>query len=77
LIPILLRYPRLGKRVSASISAIKQAAPAPMGAPEAAAAAAAVAAAVPHEFQGLPVSVRVAMADLRRARSNGSAHTQN
>ena len=67
-IPVLLRYPSLGKRVSASISAIKQAAPAPMGAPEAAAAVAAVAAAVPDEFKGLPVSVRAAMADLRRAR---------
>jgi len=76
-IPVLLRYPSLGKRVSASISAIKQAAPAPMGAPEAAAAVAAVAAAVPDEFKGLPISVRAAMNDLRRARQIGSAHTSS
>jgi FkbM family methyltransferase len=68
LIPFLLRYPSLGKRVSASLMAIKQATPAPMGAPEAAAAHAAVTAAVPDEYKGLPVSVRTVMTDLRRAR---------
>jgi FkbM family methyltransferase len=60
LIPVLLRYPALGKRVSASLAAIKQAAPdlAPQGID------------VPEELRGLPASVRTVLADLRRARSN-------
>jgi FkbM family methyltransferase len=60
LIPVLLRYPTLGKRVSASLAAIKQAAPdlAPQGID------------VPEELRGLPASVRTVLADLRRARSN-------
>ncbi len=60
LIPILLRYPALGKRVSASLASIKQAAPAqaPAGV------------AVPDELKELPVSVRAVLADLQRARSN-------
>ncbi|MCA1248314.1 FkbM family methyltransferase [Massilia sp. MS-15] len=73
LIPVLLRYPRLGQRVSASLSAIRQAAPDPVAAPQMAAAVAAVTAAVPDEFKGLPVSVRTAMADLRRARASHPA----
>ena len=58
LIPVLLRYPALGKRVSSSLAAIK-AAPEP---------AAPGAAAVPEELKGLPVSVRAVLGDLQRAR---------
>jgi FkbM family methyltransferase len=58
LIPILLRYPALGKRVSATLSAIKQA---PAASPELAH--------VPEELRGLPASVRTVLADLQRARS--------
>lgn len=60
IIPILLRYPALGKRVSASLQALKQAVPGP--APEGAA--------VPEELRALPASVRAVLADLKRARSN-------
>jgi FkbM family methyltransferase len=59
LIPILLRYPALGKRVSASLAAIKQA-PANR-APNAAA--------VPEHLRALPASVRCVLADLQRERS--------
>jgi FkbM family methyltransferase len=58
LIPILLRYPRLGKRVSASLMALKQAVPGP----------AAPGPQVPDELRALPVSVRAVLADLKRAR---------
>jgi hypothetical protein len=60
IIPLLLRYPALGRRVSASLSAIKQALPtqAPNGID------------VPEELRALPVSVRSVLADLHRARSN-------
>jgi FkbM family methyltransferase len=60
IIPLLLRYPALGRRVSASLSAIKQALPtqAPNGID------------VPEELRALPVSVRSVLADLQRARSN-------
>jgi hypothetical protein len=58
LIPVLLRYPALGKRVSATLSAIKQA---PLQSPELAH--------VPEEVRGLPASVRAVLADLQRARS--------
>lgn len=61
IIPILLRYPALGKRVNAALSAIKQAAPEPV---------APGAAAVPEELRGLPASVRAVLADLKRARSS-------
>ncbi len=60
LIPVLLRYPSLGRKVSTSIAAIKQAAPEP-GAPLAA---------VPEELKGLPVSVRAVLGDLQRARGS-------
>ena len=62
LIPVLLRYPALGQKVSTSLAAIKQAAPEP------AAHATAAAAAVPEELKGLPVSVRAVLGDLQRAR---------
>jgi FkbM family methyltransferase len=58
IIPLLLRYPRFGKRVSASLAALKQAVPAP----------AATGAEVPHELRALPASVRTVLADLQRAR---------
>jgi FkbM family methyltransferase len=64
LIPVLLRYPALGKKVSTSLAAIKQAAPEPV-APSAAA--------VPEELRGLPVSVRAVLGDLRRARDADTA----
>jgi FkbM family methyltransferase len=59
-IPVLLRYPALGRRVSHSLAAIKLAAPAqtPDGA------------AVPNELKQLPLSVRAVLADLERARGN-------
>jgi FkbM family methyltransferase len=59
LIPVLLRYPTLGKQVSASLAAIKQVAPpAPQGID------------VPEELRALPASVRAVLADLQRARNN-------
>ncbi|WP_020651809.1 FkbM family methyltransferase [Massilia niastensis] len=60
LIPILLRFPALNRRVAASLAAIKQDPPAPLpeGVP-----------AVPDELRGLPASVRAVLADLQRARS--------
>jgi len=63
LIPILLRYPALGKRVNAALSAIKQAGPEPL---------APGAVAVPEELRGLPPSVRAVLADLKRARNRGN-----
>jgi len=59
LIPVLLRYPALGQKVSSSLAAIKQAVPEP---------AAPGAVAVPEELKGLPVSVRAVLGDLQRAR---------
>ena len=61
LIPVLLRYPALGQKVSTSLAAIKQAVPEP---------AAHAAAAVPEELKGLPVSVRTVLGDLQRARGS-------
>lgn len=61
IIPVLLRYPALGKRVNAALSAIKQAAPEPL---------VPGAAAVPEELRGLPASVRTVLADLKRARGS-------
>jgi FkbM family methyltransferase len=58
LIPIMLRYPALGKRVSAALSAIKHA---PAVSPELAH--------IPEEMRGLPASVRAVLVDLKRARS--------
>jgi FkbM family methyltransferase len=62
IIPILLRYPTVGKRVAASVQAIKQAVPGPAPAGEA----------VPEELRTLPASVRAVLADLQRARSKQS-----
>lgn len=59
LIPVLLRFPGHGARVSQMLSAIKQA---PAAAP--------VAAQVPDELKALPVSARRVLADLQRARRN-------
>jgi hypothetical protein len=59
IIPFLLRYPALGKRVSSSLQAIKQAVPGPAPA----------GAAVPEEMRALPASVRIVLADLHQARS--------
>jgi hypothetical protein len=64
-IPLLLRYPALGRRVSASLAAIRHAAPAPN----------AGAAAVPEELRPLPASVRAVLADLQRARANHTSTT--
>lgn len=58
LIPVLLRYPALGQKVSTSLAAIK-AAPEP---------ATHAAVAVPEELKGLPASVRAVLGDLQRAR---------
>ena len=59
IIPILLRYPALGKRVSASLQALKQAVPGstPQGDN------------VPEHLRALPPSVRSVLADLQRARA--------
>ncbi len=70
MIPVLLRYPSLGKKVSTSIAAIKQAVPEPA----AQAALAAGVAAIPEELKGLPVSVRAVLGDLQRARGSQAGH---
>ncbi|MBQ5966076.1 FkbM family methyltransferase, partial [Massilia sp. ZL223] len=59
LIPVLLRFPALNRRVAASLSAIKQTPPEPL--PEGVAP-------VPDELRALPASVRAVLADLQRAR---------
>lgn len=58
LIPVLLRYPALGSRVSTAIQAVK------LNAPDQAPAAVEV----PDELRGMPASARAVLADLRRAR---------
>jgi FkbM family methyltransferase len=58
IIPLLLRYPALGRRVSASLAAIKDSPPLAAGA-----------VAVPEELRSLPVSVRQVLGDLQRARA--------
>ena len=60
IIPILLRYPALGKRVSASLQALKQAVPG--SSPQDTA--------IPEELRALPASVRSVLADLRRERAS-------
>jgi FkbM family methyltransferase len=60
LIPVLLRYPALARRVSATLGAIRQASVKPSPG----------AAAVPDHLRALPASVRSVLADLQRARSN-------
>ncbi|WP_292040129.1 FkbM family methyltransferase [Massilia sp. UBA6681] len=59
LIPFLLRFPALNRRVQASLSAIKQVPPEPL--PEGVKP-------VPDELRGVPASVRKVMADLQQAR---------
>jgi FkbM family methyltransferase len=58
LIPILLRYPPLGRRVSAMLQAARHAAPLEI----------APGVEVPAELRGLPASVRSVLGDLQRAR---------
>lgn len=60
LIPILLRYPPIGNRVSSILQAAREAAPQDLPA----------GVAVPEEFRNVPASVRSVMADLRRARNH-------
>lgn len=59
LIPVLLRFPSLNKKVSSSLAAIKQVVPEPVAHADAV---------VPEELKGLPVSVRAVLGDLQRAR---------
>jgi FkbM family methyltransferase len=58
LVPILLRYPPLGRRVSAMLQAARHATPLEI----------APGIEVPAELRGLPASVRSVLGDLRRAR---------
>lgn len=60
LIPVLLRFPWLARRVSVQLATIKQTAPAPLPADVPP---------VPDELRGLPESVRTVLADLQRARN--------
>jgi FkbM family methyltransferase len=62
-IPVLLRFPGLRRRVSAVLAAVKEPHAAPL--PPALAA-------VPEELRALPVSVRSVLADLQRARRNNT-----
>jgi FkbM family methyltransferase len=59
LIPLLLRYPALNRRVSGALQAVKGSLPQPV-----------VNIDVPEELRGLPVSVRTVLADLQRARKH-------
>ena len=59
IIPVLLAFPPLGRRVQASLAALKQLPPEPL--PEGVAP-------VPDELRGVPASVRLVLADLERAR---------
>jgi FkbM family methyltransferase len=63
IIPVLLRFPGLRRRVSAVLAAVKE----PQNAPLPPALAA-----VPEELRALPVSVRSVLADLQRARRNNT-----
>ena len=58
IIPVLLRFPWLARRVSVTLAAIKHATPTGSG-PESA---------LPDHIRALPVSARTVLADLRRAR---------
>jgi len=60
IIPVLLRFPWLARRVSVQLATIKQTAPAPLPADVPP---------VPDELRGLPESVRTVLADLQRARN--------
>jgi len=59
-LPFLMRHPRLARRISAAVQAVKldPPQPAPNGH------------ALPAELQGLPASVRAVLSDLRRARNH-------
>lgn len=59
LIPLLLRFPALNRRVSGALQAVKGSLPQPV-----------VNIDVPEELRGLPVSVRNVLADLQRARKH-------
>lgn len=63
IIPVLLRFPRLSKKVSAVLREVKQA-------PTASVAAAVQ---VPDEIRAMPVSARKVLDDLQRARRNAKA----
>ena len=73
LIPVLLRYPALGRRVSALLRRIRLDLPASASA---SASAAPAALAVPEDLRHLPASVRTVLADLRRARGRQQALQQ-
>lgn len=63
-IPVLLRFPRLGRRVQASLATLKQLPPEPL--PEGVKP-------VPDELRPVPASVRLVLADLQRARRRHTA----
>ncbi|MGZ8316687.1 MAG: FkbM family methyltransferase [Telluria sp.] len=63
LIPVLLRFPRLSKKVSSVLREVKQAPAAPV----------APVAQVPDEIRAMPVSARKVLDDLQRARRNAKA----
>lgn len=63
IIPVLLRFPRLSKKVSAMLREVKQAPAAPVAA----------AVQVPDEIRAMPVSARKVLDDLQRARRNSKA----
>jgi FkbM family methyltransferase len=66
LIPVLLRYPALGRRVSGVLRRVRQDAPA----------AAPAALVVPEDLRHLPASVRTVLADLRRVRGRQQQQQQ-
>jgi len=68
LIPVLLRYPALNRRVSALLRRVRQAPPVST--------AAAAALAVPEDLRHLPASARSVLADLRRARGRQQQQQQ-
>lgn len=70
LVPLLLRHPALGRRVSGLLRALG---PAPVPAAAAGAAAAAAAAEIPDDLRHLPASVRAVLLDLRRSRAQNRA----
>jgi FkbM family methyltransferase len=69
LVPVLLRYPALGRRVSSLLRRVRQAPAAP--------AAAAAALAVPEDLRHLPAAARSVLADLRRARNRRQDQQQD
>lgn len=65
LIPLLLRFPAVNRRVQASLAAIKQPVPEPL--PEGVKP-------VPDELRGMPASVRRVLGDLQQARRQHTGH---